>query len=133
MRILLDSNAYSQLKRGHPAVAELVRNSGAVIFSAVVAGELLYGFRHGTRYEQNQRDLQLFLDNPYVDFVPVSLATADRYARVAASLRAKGRPIPTNDIWIAAHAMETGAELISFDDHFDNVDGLAWLHLSAAK
>ena len=133
MRILLDSNAYSQLKRGHPGVAQLVRNSGAVIFSAVVAGELLYGFRHGTRYEQNQRDLQLFLDNPYVDFVPVSLATADRYARVAASLRATGRPIPTNDIWIAAHTMETGAELISFDDHFDNVDGLAWLHLSAAK
>jgi len=131
MSILLDSNAYSQLKRGHRAVAELVRKSEAVNLSAVVVGELLYGFRHGHRYEQNLRELHAFLDNPYVAFVPVSLVTADRYSRVAASLRAKGRPIPTNDIWIAAQAMETGAELVSFDRHFENVDGLAWLHLSA--
>ncbi len=131
MSILLDSNAYSQLKRGHRAVAELVRKSEAVNLSAVVVGELLYGFRHGNRYEQNLRELHVFLDNPYVTFVPVSLVTADRYSRVAASLRAKGRPIPTNDIWIAAHAMETGAELVSFDQHFENVDGLAWLHLLA--
>ena len=69
----------------------------------------------GNQYERNLRELQAFLDNPYVAFVPVSLVTADRYSRVAASLRAKGRPIPTNDIWIAAQAMETGAELVSFD------------------
>jgi len=131
MKILLDANAYSQLKRGHRAIAELVRKSGAVIVSAVVAGELLYGFRRGNRYERNLRDLHLFLENPYVRFVPVTLVTADRYSRVAASLRANGRPIPTNDIWIAAHSMETGAELVSFDQHFENVDGLAWLHLSA--
>ena len=131
MSILLDSNAYSQLKRGHRAVAELVRKSEAVNLSAVVVGELLYGFRHGNRYEQNLRELHAFLDNPYVTFVPVSLVTADRYCRVAASLRAKGRLIPTNDIWIAAQAMETGAELVSFDQHFESVDGLAWLHLSA--
>ncbi len=131
MSILLDSDAYSQLKRGHRAVAELVRKSETVNLSAVVVGELLYGFRHGNRYEQNLRELHAFLANPYVTFVPVSLVTSDRYSRVAASLRAKGRPIPTNDIWIAAQAMETGAELVSFDQHFENVDGLAWLHLSA--
>ena len=60
----------------------------------------------------------------------VTLVTSDRYSRIALSLRRKGRPIPTNDIWIAAHAMETGAELISFDEHFDQVDGLAWVHPS---
>lgn len=130
MKVLLDSNAYTQLKRGHSAVTELVRRSETVLVSTVVAGELSYGFRHGNRYERNQHDFQLFLDNPYVEVVPVSLVTADRYARVAASLRAKGRPIPTNDIWIAAHTMETGAELVSFDQHFEHVDGLAWLHLS---
>jgi tRNA(fMet)-specific endonuclease VapC len=58
--------------------------------------------------------------------VPVTYTTADRFGRVAAALRAKGRPIPTNDMWIAAHAMETGAELLSFDQHFEAVDGLAW-------
>ena len=61
----------------------------------------------------------------------MSLATADRYARVAdRRFGARGRPIPTNDIWIAAHAMETGADLVSYDRHFDHVEGLAWIHLS---
>ena len=51
-------------------------------------------------------------------------ATADRFGRVAAALRKAGTPIPTNDIWIAAHAFETGAELIGFDRHFGKVRGL---------
>ena len=72
----------------------------------------------------------MFVENPYVSLVYVTLTTADRFARIAAALRAKGRPIPTNDIWIAAHAMETGAELLSFDDHFESIDGLAWVPLT---
>jgi tRNA(fMet)-specific endonuclease VapC len=131
MRVLLDTDAYSQLKRGNSRVADLVRASEKVLFSAVVAGELLYGFRHGSRFEENLRELHEFLDNPYVIFIPVTLVTGDRYSRIAAGLRRKGRPIPTNDIWIAAHAMETGADLISFDDHFEHIDGLAWFYLSA--
>lgn len=63
--------------------------------------------------------------------VPVSLVTADRFGRIAAALRARGRPIPTNDIRIAAHAMETGADLLSFDARFSEVDGLAWVDLSS--
>ncbi len=131
MKILLDSDAYSELRRGHPRVAEIVRASERVFFSAVVAAELMYGFRHGSRLEKNLRELRQFLDHPYIIFVPVTLTTSDRYSRIAVSLRRKGRPIPTNDIWIAAHAMETGAELISFDEHFQQVDGLVWTHLSA--
>lgn len=129
MKLLLDSNAYSHLKRGHPRVAELVRMAEEVLLSAVVIGELFYGFRKGSRTEQNVRELYAFLDSPYATFVPVSLVTADRYARITTSLRAKGRPIPSNDIWIAAHAMETGADLISSDQHFEEVDGLAWVHI----
>ncbi len=98
----------------------------------VVAGELLLGFRLGTRLKKNMAELDAFLENPYVSLVPVTLTTADRFARIAATLRAKGRPIPTNDIWIAAHAMETGAELLSFDAHFGAIDGLAWVALSRA-
>jgi tRNA(fMet)-specific endonuclease VapC len=76
--------------------------------------------------------LEVFLESPYVSLVPVTLTTADRFGRIAAALRAKGRPLPTNDIWIAAHAMETGAELLSFDEHFGAIDGLAWVALSPA-
>ena len=129
MRILLDSNAYTQLMRGGEQVSRIVRGAEEVLLSAVVLGELLYGFRHGSRYERNARGMRAFLGNPYVSVVPVGETTADRYSRIAARLRAKGRPIPTNDVWIAAHAMETGADLVSADRHFEHVDGIAWVRL----
>ena len=132
MTVLLDTNAYSALLRGHDEVADRVRRAERVVFSTVVAGELLLGFRLGTRLKKNMAELDAFLENPYVSLVPVTLTTADRFARIAAALRVKGRPIPTNDIWIAAHAMEAGAELLSFDAHFGAIDGLAWVALSSA-
>lgn len=131
MRILLDSNAYSNLKRGHPRVAQIVRASEQVVLPFVVIGELLYGFRYGTRLERNLDELRAFLDNPRVATPSMNLTTADRYARIATALRAKGRPIPSNDIWIAAHAMEAGTDLISSDQHFEFVDGLAWIQVPA--
>jgi predicted nucleic acid-binding protein len=132
MRILLDTNAYSALLRGHDEVADRVRRAEQIVFSTVVAGELLLGFRLGNRLKKNMAQLDAFLDNPYVSLVPVTLTTADRFARIASALRAKGTPIPTNDIWIAAHAMETGAELVSFDAHFGAIEGLAWIAPSPA-
>jgi len=126
--LLLDTSAYSQLGRGHPGVAALVKNSGMLVFSTIVAGELLAGFRRGTRLGQNLAALQRFLREPRVNLTPVTWTTADRFGRIAAALRSKGTPIPSNDIWIAAHAMETGADLVSFDSHFRHVDGLAWLN-----
>ena len=130
MKVLLDTNAYSALMRGHAEVADRVRRAEDVLLSTIVAGELLFGFRAGERFRKNLAELEAFLDNSYVTLVPVTYTTADRFGRVAAALRAKGRPIPTNDMWIAAHAMETGAELLSFDQHFEAVDGLAWAPLS---
>ena len=130
VRVLLDSNAYSNLKRGHSPVADLVRRSEEVLLPIVVIGELLYGFRYGSRLERNLSELQAFMDDPLVTVAAMTLTTADRYSRIAAALRAKGRPLPSNDIWIAAHTQETGADLISYDEHFSQVDGLAWLHLS---
>lgn len=129
MKVLLDTNAYTALFRGHEGVAEHVRRADQLLLSAVVAGELLFGFRNGSRYEANRRELDEFLSSPYVELLPVTFVTADRFGRIAAALRRKGRPIPTNDIWIAAHAMESGAELLSFDEHFEQVDGLAWSKL----
>ena len=133
MRILLDSNAYSHLKRGHHRIVEIVRGSEEILLPLVVIGELLYGFRNGSRAGRNTRELHAFLDNPHVSIAAMSLTTADRYARIAAALRTKGRPIPSNDIWIAAHTMETGADLVSYDGHFDHIDGLAWIHVSTEQ
>ena len=131
MRILLDSNAYTLLMRGQNQVAELVRRSEEILLSPIVIGELLYGFRRGSRFERNVADLRALIESPYVSLIPVGSVTADRYARIAESLRAKGRPIPTNDLWIAAQAMETGADLVSADQHFAHVDEIAWIRVPA--
>ena len=127
MKVLLDTNAYTALFRGHEDVAARVRRAEQVLVSVIVAGELLFGFRNGSRYEANRTELEDFIASPYVALLPVTLVTSDRFGRIAASLRRKGRPLPTNDIWIAAHAMESGAELVSFDRHFEQVDGIAWV------
>jgi tRNA(fMet)-specific endonuclease VapC len=127
LRLLLDTNAYAALLRGHADVARRVRAASEVLLSAVVAGELMAGFRGGTRLDRNLRELETFLASPYVSLQPVTLTTADRFGRIAAGLRKKGTPLPTNDVWLAAHALETGAELLSFDDHFRHVEGIVWV------
>ena len=129
MRILLDTNVYAALLRGDRAVAGRVRGSERVYLSTIVLGELQFGFRNGSRYARNQQELDEFLANPYVEVLPVTPTTAERFGRTAAYLRRKGRPIPTNDVWIAAHALESGADLLSFDRHFEEVVGLAFVHL----
>ena len=129
--ILLDSNAYTALLQGHQEVVDRVRGASRVFFSMVVIGELLAGFRFGSRRGENLRVLEEFLRTPRFETVPVTRATAERFALIWSELRAKGRPIPSNDIWIAAHAMETGAELISFDHHFEQVGGLLWFRPEA--
>jgi tRNA(fMet)-specific endonuclease VapC len=129
MKLLLDTNAYVALMRGDKGTAGRVRRAERVFVSAIVAGELVFGFRNGSRFDENMADLESFLDNPFVEFLPVSLITADRFGRIAALLRRKGAPIPTNDIWIAAHALEYGAELLSFDRHFEAIEGLVWTRL----
>ena len=87
------------------------------------------GFRSGSRFERNVEELRELLDHPRVRVAPVTLTTADRYGRIYSALRRKGTPVPTNDMWVAAQAMETGAELASLDGHFEHVDGLPWIDL----
>ena len=76
MRALLDSGAYSGFMRGSHRVREIVQDAEQVLMSAVVVGELLYGFRQGQRLEQNIAELRSFLDRSYVSFVPVGPVTA---------------------------------------------------------
>lgn len=132
MTLLLDTNAYVEWKRGHRGVRNALEAARSVIVSPVVLGELIFGFRNGRRLAENLHELETFLADPGVSVRPIAASTADRYARIVLALRQAGRPIPTNDVWIAAQAMETGAELISFDQHFECVPGLVWRRPAAA-
>ena len=123
---MLDTSAYVGFKRNAVEVVEIIVKAELIIFSPVVMGELMFGFRNGTRFKENMDDLDRFLKHEAVDLLPIGKITSDRYSRIAVKLRQQGTPIPTNDIWIAAQAMEQGAELITSDQCFDKINGLVY-------
>jgi len=122
--VLLDSNGYTAFKRGEPTAIEIVRRSERLRMSPIVLGELLAGFRFGKRDAVNRRELAEFLASPRVEVLPVDDDTAEHYRAVYGMLRVKGKPIPTNDLWIAASALQHACALFSYDSHFRYVDGL---------
>jgi tRNA(fMet)-specific endonuclease VapC len=125
MRILLDTSAYVGFKRNAEEVVDIIVSAESVLFSPIVLGELMFGFRNGNRLKKNMDDLNNFLKHEVVDIIQIGKITSDRYSRIASNLKRQGTPIPSNDIWIAAQAMEHGIELITSDRHFDNIAGLA--------
>jgi len=122
--ILLDTNAYSAFKRGDSASIEILRRAETIGVSSVVLGELLSGFAAGVREADNRRELNAFLESPRVTVLPVNEGTADFYARVYHALKRKGKPIPANDLWIAATAFQHGFAVFTYDQHFREVEGL---------
>lgn len=123
-RVVLDTNAYSALMRGDGRVADLLALSEAVLLTPVVIGELFDGFRGGSRHKKNMETFARFREKPRTVTVAITESTSEWYAEVKHILRRKGEPVPTNDLWIAASCMEHGAHLLSFDTHFDLIDGL---------
>ena len=126
MIVLLDTSAYVGFKVGVKEVVEIIATAQRIFFSPVVLGELMFGFRNGTRFKQNMEELDQFLQHDAVELIQIGRTTADRYSRIASYLKMQGTPIPTNDIWIAAQTMECGAELITSDKHFEKVAGLVF-------
>ena len=126
MKILPDTSAYVGFKVGVNEVVEIVTAAERILFSPVVLGELMFGFRNGARFAENMVELEKLLQHDAVELIQIGKTTADRYSRIAAYLRQQGTPIPTNDIWIAAQTMEFGAELITSDRHFEKVSGLVY-------
>ncbi len=122
--IVLDTNAYVAFKRGDDKIVAVVQRCPDLLICATVLGELLAGFAAGTREAKNREELSLFMQSPRVRTVVCGETTADNYALVYAALCRKGRPIPTNDLWIAASALEHGAGLLTLDIHFAEIDGL---------
>lgn len=122
--ILLDTNAYASFKRGDAEAVAILRAADTIGISAVVLGELLSGFALGNREADNRRELNTFLASPRVALLPVTADTAGFYARVYQQLRRKGKPIPSNDLWIAATALQHGFAVFSHDRHFAEIDSL---------
>jgi predicted nucleic acid-binding protein len=123
-RMLIDTNIYSHALRGTADVVEVLRGANLIAVSAISIGELLSGFKGGKREKQNRRELAQFLDSPRVRLFSIDDESAEFYASVLDNLKSSGRPIPTNDIWISAVALQHGLPLFSKDKHFEWVPGL---------
>lgn len=124
MKVLLDTNALTALWRGDERILEALDQAERVLLSVIVLGELHAGFRGGSRLVENRDRLKDFLGKPLVEALEVSSETSEVYGQIKDSLRKAGNPIPINDVWLSAQAIESGAVLVTFDEHFRHVAGL---------
>lgn len=131
MQIVLDTSAYSHLRANHAEVLDRLARADRIFVPAIVVGELEAAFRVGRRTADNRARLEEFLDEDFVEVVPISREIAHRYGHVFATLRAAGTPIPINDVWIAATSLHVTAHLLTFDHDFERVAGLDVTVLSA--
>jgi tRNA(fMet)-specific endonuclease VapC len=121
IRILLDTSAYIAFLKGHPGIKQAIQKADEINLNPVVMGELLAGFMKGRRAAQNREILQEFMGSPRVRLMAIDEETSERYAAIFNYLREKGTPIPTNDLWIAATAMQFGLRVVTTDRHFQQV------------
>ncbi|MCZ6562806.1 MAG: type II toxin-antitoxin system VapC family toxin [Deltaproteobacteria bacterium] len=120
-RLLLDTSAYAAFMRGHPEVKLALQEADEICLNPVTLGELIAGFMRGKQRRKNEGELKTFLTSARTTVLDVNEETADRYAVILNSLWKVGTPIPTNDIWIAASAMQYGLHILTTDAHYQEV------------
>lgn len=124
MRLVLDTNRYVDFCRGEVQVLERVREAERIYLPFVTLAELRAGFLCGTKPRQNERVLTRFLNSPRVRVLYADDQTTHHYGRLFHQLREQATPIPTNDIWIAALALQHDLPLYARDHHFDHIPQL---------
>ena len=125
MKVLIDTNRYRDFCEGREETVDLVQRARSIFLPFVVLAELRAGFLCGTLARRNEQSLTLFLNSPRVRVLLAEEDTTHHFARIFAQLRLQGTPIPVNDIWIAALAVQHDLLLHSRDTHFDCLPQLA--------
>jgi len=121
-RFLLDTNITIAFLSGEHAIVNQVDEVDAYFVSSIIVGEMFYGASYSANVDENIQRIESFLED--AELVSCDEGTSRRYGEIKASLRRKGRPIPDNDIWIAASAKQHSLTLVTRDAHFEEVDGL---------
>lgn len=122
-RVLLDTNAFADFHRSGKW-REVIRGADEVILPLIVVGELRFGFLNGSRPDKNEVELLRFLSKPSASVLFPDLETTREYATIHHQLKLQGTPIPQNDIWIAALALQHRVWLCTSDSHFDHLPQL---------
>ena len=125
MRLLLDTNRYTDLCRADPSVVTTLTTAEEIWLPFITLAELRAGFAAGIQSLRNEAILRQFLLKPGVAILYPDEQTTHHYANVYRQLRKQGTPIPTNDMWIAALALQHSLALYARDAHFDALPQLA--------
>lgn len=120
--VLLDTNAAIRILNRSREITLALEDYDRVHLPLVALGELEYGARKSRNRQGNFEAISMLLEE--VELIYPDRATAAAYGELHAALRAKGRPIPQNDIWIAATALQHELPLLTRDAHFRFVDHL---------
>jgi len=124
VRLLVDTNRFADLTANNREAHERLQQASEIWLSVVTIGELLAGFSQGRRRRANEQRLAELIQLQGVGVLAIDQETAGQYANIWQSLRRKGTPIPTNDIWIAAQGLQHDLTLDTDDTQFGNVPGL---------
>ncbi len=122
--LTLDTSAYSAFNRGDKRLKNWFSVDIDIVIPSIVIGELRAGFAAGNKNKENEELLQRFLDSPNVFIETISDETTKKYAQIYIDLREKGKPIGTNDMWIAAIALQLDNELLTLDRGFKYISDL---------
>lgn len=121
-KIALDTNVSIKFLNGDKAVESIILKYYEIYLPVIVVGELVFGALNSRHTEQNLSRHQKFIQRSKL--LGITEITANTYARTRLSLKKKGKPIPENDIWIAAVCIENKLPLLSNDAHFKEIDQL---------
>lgn len=120
--VLLDTSVVIQHLRRKSSVLPRVKPGSTAFVTTTVLGELWHGIYKSDQPQKGAAGLAEFLKQ--VGILHPDEATAERYGNIVATLERKGIPIPSNDIWIAAIALECGLPVATQDRHFQRMEGL---------
>ncbi len=120
---LLDTNIISSWLEDESIIADEIDNADSVFIPVIVIGEMYYGAQYSTKVEYNISNISKALS--HYPLLIIDENTCKHYGLIKAALRRKGKPIPENDIWIAAIALQHNLTLVTRDGHFNEVEGLS--------
>jgi tRNA(fMet)-specific endonuclease VapC len=122
-KILVDTNVIIAVFKGQATIVNRIAAAGEIYVASISVGELIFGALHSTNQIRNLERVEQFAASSVI--VPCDNDTARCYAGIKHELWRKGRPIPDNDLWIAALALQHDLLLLTFDQHFGEISRIA--------
>ena len=123
-KVFLDSNIIIDIFHSKIELIDFLADADKIYVPVIVLGELLFGAENAVNPNRHFKQVENFLKD--LEIVNIDSETAALYSKVKYQLRKLGRPIPDNDIWIAALTMQYNATLLTNDAHFNNIESLAF-------